>query len=289
MALLTYKQKVLIKKYSCKIIAIAVIILVAALIIFPFIWMIPSALKDRTEIWSIPPKWFPNHFAWENFKILTKPDINGGYFYRSFLVTLFVAVFATILNLSINMLAAYGFARHEFRFKKVLWVIFLLTMFVPGITVQITSIQVVTKLGLTNSLWVLILPTAANAYTIFFFRQYFLGIPDAIEEAAEIDGATRIQIYTKIFLPMSKTPIIISAFGCFIGHWNSYVWPTLTITENQDKYRQIMQYIYMLNTTDVREYGQVIAATLIAMALPIIIFAIFQKQIVEGVTLSGQK
>ena len=289
MAKLSYRQKVLLKKYSCKIIAILVIVIIAAIVLFPFIWMIPSALKDRSEIWSIPPKWLPTKAAWDNFKVITKPDINGGYFYRSLFVTMFVAVTATFINMVINMIAAYGFARHEFKFKKAIWVVFLLTMFVPGITVQITSIQVVTKLGLTNSLWVLILPTAANAYTIFFFRQYFLGIPDAIEEAAEIDGASRVQIFTKIFLPMSKTPLIISAFGCFVGHWNSYIWPTLTITENQDKYRQIMQYVYMLNTTDVREYGQVIAATLIVMSVPIILFAIFQKQIVEGITLTGQK
>ena len=286
---LAYARRNKFKKYALIAIAITVVVIAALIVLFPFIWLVPNALKDKTEIWTLPPRWIPKHLAWSNFASLLEEDVNGGYFFRSFFVTMLEATVATILNLSINMLAAFGFAKHEFRFKKLIWVLFIFTMFVPGITVQITSIQVVTKLHLTNTLWVLILPTAANAYSIFFFRQFFLKVPTSLEESAELDGASRFQIYTRIILPLSKTPIIIAAFGCFVGHWNSYIWPTLTITENQEKYRQIMQFVYNLNNSNPTQYGKVVAATLVAMSVPIIIFSIFQKDIVEGINLSGGK
>ncbi len=251
--------------------------------------MIPASLKGTDDIWSIPPKWLPSQWEWSNFAALLEQDINGGYFFRSIGVTLIVGVSATFLNLVINILAAYGFARHEFPGKRILWAIFLFTMFVPGITVQITSIQVVTKLNLTNTLFVLILPTAANAYNIFFFRQFYLMIPDSLEESAMLDGANRAQILLKIFLPLSVTPIVVTGVGCFIGHWNSYIWPTLTIVENQDKYSQIMQFVYMLSTNEPRDYGKVVAATLVTMLIPLAVFSVFQKKIVEGVAISGLK
>jgi multiple sugar transport system permease protein len=263
--------------------------LVLFVVVFPFVWMLPASLKDRTDIWSIPPRWLPTKWEWANFKALTEPDVNGGFFLRSVGVTLLVGVSATALNLAVNILAAFGFARHEFWGKRVLWAVFLFTMFVPGITVQITSIQVVTALGLTNSLWVLILPTAANAYNIFFFRQFFLMIPDSLEESAMLDGANRMQILFRIILPLSVTPVVVTGVGCFIGHWNSYIWPTLTIVENQERYRQVMQYVYMLGTNEPRDYGKVIAAALVAIAVPVVVFGVFQKKIVEGIALSGLK
>lgn len=263
--------------------------LILFVIVFPFIWMLPASLKGTKDIWGIPPKWLPSEWEWSNFKALLERDINGGFFFRSVGATLIVGVSATFLNLAINILAAYGFARHEFPGKRILWALFLFTMFVPGITVQITSIQVVTKLNLMNSLFVLILPTAANAYNIFFFRQFYLMIPDSLEESAMLDGANRAQILLRIFLPLSVTPIVVTGVGCFIGHWNSYVWPTLTIVENQHKYRQIMQFVYMLSTNEPRDYGKVIAATLVTMLVPLAVFSVFQKKIVEGVAISGLK
>lgn len=284
-----FPNKDKIKKAALTVLAIAAALLIVFLIMFPFIWMIPASLKGREDIWSIPPKWLPRVFEWANFKALSQPDINGGYFFRSVAVTLFVGVTATVLNVAINILAAFGFARHEFRGKKIIWALFLFTMFVPGITVQITSIQVVTKLRLTDTLLVLILPTAANAYNIFFFRQFMYMIPDSLEESAMLDGANRFQVFFRVLLPLSVTPIVVTGVGCFIGHWNSYIWPTLTIINNQESLRQVMQYIYMLGNYEPRDYGKVIAATVVAITVPLIVFAVFQKKIVEGVALSGLK
>ena len=127
------------QKTAARVLFIALAAIIALVIIFPFIWMLPSSLKGRESIWSIPPQWWPDKLEWSNFAALTEKDINGGYFFRSVLATLVVGVSATFLNMAINILAAYGFARHEFPGKRVLWMLVLFTMFVPGITVQITS------------------------------------------------------------------------------------------------------------------------------------------------------
>lgn len=258
-------------------------------IVFPFVWMIPSAFKGKTEIFSVPPKWLPSVWVFKNFAALLEADVNGGYFFRAMGSTLFVAVTATALNLTLNMLAAFGFARHEFFGKKAVWVLMLFTMFVPGITLQVTSIQVVTGLHLTDSPWGLIIPTAANAYNIFFFRQFYLMVPDCLEESAMLDGANRLQILLRVFLPLSVTPMVVTGVGCFIGHWNSYIWPTLIIVNNQEQHRQIMQFIYNLSNSSRNEFGIVIAAALVALTVPMAMFAVFQKKIVEGIAISGLK
>ena len=188
----------------------------------------------------------------------------------------------------VNSFAGYVFARMEFRGKKILWGYFLFSMFVPGITIMLTSIRVVNILKMTDTIFVLFIPALANAYHIFFFRQFYYNIPSNIEEAATIDGASKIGVYFRIFLPMSTTPMIITGVGVFMASWNNFIWPTLTITDNADLV-QIMQIIRTLNSTYAGEYGVVIAATIIALFVPITIFAVFQKRIVEGIALTGGK
>ena len=161
-------------------------------------------------------------------------------------------------------------------------------MFVPGITILLTSIKVVTDLKMMNTIFVLFVPSLASAYQAFFFRQFFLGVPAAYEEAAEIDGCNKFSIFLRIFIPMSKTPLIIQGVGIFMAHWNSFLWPTLTVTGNTDL-QQTMQVIRLLYSNNPSDYGIVIAASLISMLPPLIIFAFAQKEIVQGVTLSGIK
>ena len=161
-------------------------------------------------------------------------------------------------------------------------------MFVPGITILLTSIKVVTDLHMTDTMLVLIVPGLASAYQTFFFRQFFLGIPMAYEEAAEIDGCSKFGIFIRVFLPMSTTPLVIQGVGVFMGHWNSFLWPTLTVTGNNDL-QQVMQVIRIINNNNPSEYGITIAASLISMIPPLIIFAFAQKKIVQGVALSGIK
>lgn len=278
------KKKKLIKK----IILSALAIFVAILIIFPIIWIIPAAFKGKSELFSIPNTFFPRNFTLDNFIKVFKADINGSSLIKSIFVTLLVAVLSTFSSLFVNMIAGYALARINFRFKKFIWLFLLFPMFIPGITIMLTSIKVVYTLNMVDTIFVLFVPGMANAYQMFFFRQFYLNIPNSIEEAAIIDGASRVGIFFRIFIPMSVTPMVIIGIGTFMGAWNSFVWPTLTITDNANLV-QIMQIIRMLNVSYSGDYGVVIAATLITLIIPIGIFSIFEKRIVEGIALTGGK
>lgn len=262
---------------------------VIIIVLFPVIWMIPAAFKPRREVFSIPARFFPEEGTLDNFRKLFNPAFYDNWnFFHSFVATLSVAVVGVIIGLFINMLTAYVFARMEFRFKKWLWIFFIFSMFVPAITILMTSFRVVAWLGMLDSFAVLVLPGVLTSYNIFFFRQFFLGVPVALEEAAVLDGASRFKIFISIFVPLSKAPMVIVGATLFMGYWNSFLWPTLTITNNT-RLMQIMQVIRILNERYANDYGVVIAATILSLIGPLIMFALAQKKIMEGVVLTGIK
>ena len=276
------------KKKIRKILLTALAVVITLLIAFPIIWMLPAAFKTRGELFQIPNTFFPKTITLENFRKVFSVEVSGSTFLKSMAITFLVSCLSTFFSLFVNSFAGYVFARMEFRGKKILWGYFLFSMFVPGITIMLTLIRVVNILKMTDTIFVLFIPALANAYHIFFFRQFYYNIPSNIEEAATIDGASKIGVYFRIFLPMSTTPMIITGVGVFMASWNNFIWPTLTITDNADLV-QIMQIIRTLNSTYAGEYGVVIAATIIALFVPITIFAVFQKRIVEGIALTGGK
>ncbi|WP_438848501.1 carbohydrate ABC transporter permease [Anaerocaecibacter muris] len=276
------------KKILFKILRYFIVLAVIFIILFPIIWMLPAAFKGKQEIWAIPNTFFPKQFTWQNFIKVFNLDHNGYNFIRSLLMTMLVATLSVVGSLTVNMFAAYAFARLEFRGKKVLWVYFIMTMFIPGITILLTSIRVVSFLHMTDTIFVLVLPGLVSGYNIFFFRQFYLGMPASLEEAAAIEGCSPFKIFIKIFLPMSVTPMVIIGVSVFMGYWNSFMWPTLTIIDNPNL-AQVMQVIRVLKSSFAGEYGIVIAATLLAIAPPLVIFAIFQKKIVAGIAISGLK
>lgn len=271
----------LIGKIVSSIIALAV----AFLALFPLIWMALASFKTKKEIFAVPLKIFPEKFIMDNFKTVFEDKSVS--FSRSIFMTLLVAVIAVILSLLINMLAAYVFARMNFYFKKFLWVYCILSMYIPTMTITLTSFLVVHKLGMLDTLAVLILPGVVSGYNIFFFRQFFLNMPLSLEEAAMIDGAGRLRIFFSIFIPLSKAPMVVMGAGTFIAYWNSFLWPSMTITS--PKFMQVMQIIRSMRSVYSTNFGAVMAGTSIAVIPPIILFFIFQKHIVKGVVLSGLK
>src|SRR5512133_2468733 len=177
----------------------AIAVLVSGIILFPIVWMLPAAFKGRREVWAIPNTWWPENFTWVNFEKIFTLEHNGYNFVSSLGSTFLVAVIAVVLSLVINMMAAYVFSNLEFRGKKFLWGYFLVTMFIPGITILLTSIRVVNILQMTDTIWVLIIPGIISAYNIFFFRQFFYSIPSSLEEAATIDGSSHFGVFWRIF------------------------------------------------------------------------------------------
>ncbi len=279
-------------KKPTQIILNIVALLVVLLIFLPIIVMLPSMFKGAREIFSYPWHFIPRAFTLDNFRYLayleyTTMAIN---YFTSLFMTILVASIAVLLSLTINMIAAYAFARLRFPGKRIIWALILFTMFIPGITILITSIRVVSALKMLNTISVLVIPGLVSAYNMFFFRQFYLNFPKDLDEAAKIDGASIMQIFIRIYLPMSITPMVIIGASIFMGYYNSYVWPSLVIDQNHKQYFQIMTAIYKLYC-DSSElgYGVVLAGAFVAMIPPMIIFVVVQRYIRDGIQLSGTK
>ena len=263
-------------------------LLVVAVILFPIIWMLPAAFKDRTELFAIPNHFLPAEWSLENFEKVFTLNLNGYDFTSSLAATFVVAAVATALSLMINMMAGYVFARMEFPLKNVIWWSVLITMFIPGITILLTSIRVVNMPKMVDTIMVLIIPGVVSAYNIFYFRQFFLGIPKSLEDAALLDGLGHFGIFWYIFRPMSITPMIVIGISVFMGYWNSFMWPTLTVSNNA-QIAQVTQIIRVLSDAYAGNYGVVVAASLLSIAIPLVIYLIFQKKILEGIATTGLK
>ncbi len=274
-----------VRKKSFVVFCVLFSLLIVLLCSIPLVWMIVSSFKLDREVWAYPFRFFPNKWLLNNYVTLfTTKQVD---FLQAAGNTLFVAFTHTFLSLIIETMAAYCYARLNFRFKTVLWRLTLFTMFIPNIAILLTSFVVVKDLGLLNSLWVCIVPSLAGAGSIFFYRQFFLQVPSSMEEAALVDGASRLRIYYTIFLPNAKAPMVLLGTGTFIGCWNSYVWPTLTLS-SVEKW-QIMQVIRSFRNTYNESYGVVMAASVLSAIPPLLVFLAFQKYIIKGMLISGIK
>ncbi|MBN8880739.1 carbohydrate ABC transporter membrane protein 2 (CUT1 family) [Salana multivorans] len=267
--------------YAAGKIAVGLLFLLAAL--FPLAWLVVAGFKSRTEVVATPFQFFPEVWQIENYtKILADPT-----FLRTLGWTFLGAVLFTVLGLAVNSMAAYAFARLNFRFKTAIWVMVITTMFIPGMTILLTSFIVVTNLAMLDTLAVLVVPGAAAAGAIFFIRQYYLSVPSSLEEAAQLDGCGRLKIFVQLFLPLSKPPFVVMGIGAFLAYWNSYVWPIMTITTPERFV--VQQYLATFRSERSSELGLLMAGSVLAAAPVIVLFLIFQRQIIGNIKLAGLK
>lgn len=274
-----------------KILYYIFLITLSFVFIFPLLWMVASSLKPNEMIFSqlnsfkafllpfgIPfSQWFePYRLVFERFNL-----------FRGIFNSLFYGSLIVVLNILVNSLAAYALARFAFPGKKLMISIIIFILIVPMETGIVPLFVIVNKLGLVNTVAGLIVPSIANVFSIFLFRQFFLGIPIELEEAAVIDGAGRMRIFFSIILPLSKPIIATTAILTFIASWNDFLWPVLMFTENSKMPLQVL--LNVLNNTEPVYTNQVMAGLTVSTIPIIIIYALFQKQIVEGVAHTGIK
>lgn len=271
------------KSLAARILSPVFVVLIAISVLFPLAWMVIAGFKGRTEVLRSPFQFFPDVWRFDNYvKIIQDPV-----FSRAMIITFIGAVLFTVLSLAVNATAAYAFARLEFRGKRFWWVYCLMPLFIPSMAILLTSFVVVSDLGMLNTLAVLIIPGAASAAQMFFIRQFYLGFPVAVEEAALIDGASRWQIFVRIFLPQSMAPFVVMGMTAYLAYWNAYVWPILTITD--PNLTQIMQFLGTFRSSRGNDWGMLMAGSTLAALPTIILLLIFQRFIVSGVRISGIK
>ncbi|WP_125776079.1 carbohydrate ABC transporter permease [Antribacter gilvus] len=259
------------------------LVLISTSVLFPLAWMAIAGFKGKTEVLSSPFQFFPEVWNVQNYiDIVQDPQ-----FSQSMAVTFLGAAIFTVLSLAVNSMAAYALARLDFSFKRFWWIYCILPMFVPMMAILLTSFVVVTELGMLDTLAVLIIPGVASSIQMFFIRQFYLGMPMALEEAARIDGCNRFQIFTKIFVPQSSAVFVVVGIGSFLAYWNAYVWPILTITD--PNLMQIMQFLGTFRSERGNEWGLLMAGSTLAALPTILLLLLFQRFVVAGVRISGIK
>jgi multiple sugar transport system permease protein len=260
------------------------LIIFATLMFIPFLWMVFSAFKPLDEIFMRPPKILPNAWTVDGFRTAWEGAPFATAYFNSFLV----ASLVTIITLLTCAMAAYAFARIRFPGNNVLFGIFLATMMVPFQLTIIPLYIILGQLQWIDTLLALIVPAGLfNAFGVFLMRQYVRGIPVELEEAAAIDGAGRVRTFTTIILPLLKTPMTALGIFVFLGQWNDFFRP-LIFLNSEEKFTipLVVNYFKGAYSSD---WTSLMAATTMAALPMLIIFIIAQKQIVEGIALSGSK
>lgn len=250
----------------------------------PFVWMLASAFKPLDEIFLKPPKLFPMEPTLQNFETA----FSTGNFYSALLNSVYIASLVTGISLLTCAMAAYVFARMKFRGSGPLFGIFLATMMVPSQLTVIPLYIIMGWFGWVDTHLALIVPPALfSAFGVFMLRQYVRGIPLELEEAAAIDGAGRVKIFFTIILPLLRTPMVALGIFTFLGNWNNFFSPLIFI--NSDTLFTLPLWVNQFKGQYASDWGGLMAASSLVAVPFLLIFIIAQKQIVEGIALSGSK
>ncbi|MCT4597363.1 MAG: carbohydrate ABC transporter permease [Vallitalea sp.] len=262
-----------------------VLYLCAIIMILPFLWMISTSLKTPEEIFAIPIRWIPSKIYVENFH----KAVTSFPFFTFFRNSVTVTVCIIIGQLFTSILTAYAFARLEFRGKKILFVLLLSGLMLPAQTIMIPMIVILKNLKLLNTIYGLIIPFSWSALIVFLLRQFFMQIPNSIEEAAQIDGCSTMKIIWKIILPISKPIISTSIILIFIYGWNQYFWPLLIVSDSKLYTLQLgLAYFKEQNVIET-DWGALMAGTTLTMLPVILVFLVFQKKVIQSIAFSGSK
>ncbi len=267
------------------IVKYAFLILVAVAVLFPFYWMIISSLKSLEEYRQSVPTFWPQHVLWSNYaEAFTQANL-----WRLFGNTVFVGIVSTILSLVITILAAFAFARLEFKGKNILFAGLLATMMIPGELFTITNYITVSKMELTNTYTVLIIPFLVSVFYIYLLRQSFLQIPNELYYAAKVDGTSDFKYLLKVMIPLALPTIITITILKMMGAWNSYMWPRLVA--NDDAHALVtygLRNAFQDVSGDVNYPVQMAAVAVVSLPL-FLVFVFFRKYIMKGVSRSGIK
>ncbi|MHA2857557.1 carbohydrate ABC transporter permease [Paenibacillus lautus] len=267
-----------------KIIVTLIMLFFSVVMIVPFLWMISTSFKMPAEVFQYPIKWIPNQFMWDHHvKVWTGANSFGHYYLNSLKVALISTVGAVLLS----ALAAYGFARIEFKGRNAMFMIYLSMMMVPPQVLFVPKFIMFDWVGIYNTHWALILPGVFTIFGVFMMRQFFLSVPYEISEAAFIDGAGHFRIFSRIILPMAKPSLATLAIIDFSWHWNDYE-NALVFLIDQDLYTVPLglQNFILENTVD---YNGMMAAATAGIIPMILVFLIGQKYIIQGVASSAVK
>ncbi len=270
---------------AAAIVRTIVVSLIAVLFVVPLVWMVLSSLKTAPEVFARPFHWLPVKAQWQNYATVWMNEEAS--MLRAFANTLYIALFSIIGQMFISSLAAYSFAKINFKGKQVVFMLFLSSMMVPSQLTIIPRFMLFKTIGLYNNLWAIILPAFFGATSIFMLRQFYMGLPNDLIEAAKIDGAGHLRIFLRIMLPLTKAALMSLIILAFISSWNEYMAPLIFLVKKE--LYTVSQNIQWYMLDEFKEHNLTMAAATSAIVPVVILFIVGQKYFVEGIATSGVK
>jgi len=272
-----------IRKNRSKVIAFVILTVLMIAWVFPLIWTISSSFKSEVEIMKTGYRFTPIEWVMDNYKEILQS--NTAPVFKWFQNSLFISTTHTILMLAISSLAAFAFARLEFKGRDRIFWFLMGTMMFPGIVNLIPTFKIVHIFKWINTPWAVIVPGLGGVFNIYLIRQFLLGIPKQLDEAAYIDGASSLQIFFKLILPLSRPVLTVVALFSFTGSWNDFLWPSIVM--NDIEKMPLTPGLKLLQGAFAAQLGPLSAGAVIAIIPPIILYLFAQKYFLKGINLSA--
>ena len=267
-----------------KIIVYILLLIIAVLMITPFLWMFSAAIKSDREVFKINPFVFiPKVPKWSNYVDIWTRIPFARFVENTFLLTIVV----TILQLLTSSFAAYSFAKLDFRHRNGLFLAYIATIAMPWQVYMVPQFILMRKMGLNDKLLAIICLQAFSAFGVFLMKQFYEGIPDDLCEAARIDGMSEYQIYSRIMLPLSKPALATLIIFTFVNTWNDYLGPLIYLKTQEKKTIQLGLKMFISQYSS--DYGLIMAGSMLSLIPVLIVFLCFQNYFVEGVASTGLK
>jgi multiple sugar transport system permease protein len=264
----------------------AALIALTVLYLAPILWMLLTAFKTEEESAASPPTLLPSHWSGEALDTIFSSSAQTPVL-RWFLNSVIAALGTGAVVLLTAAPAAYALARMEFRGKRIVLAAIIATLFVPPIIFLAPNYEIVEALGWLDSLPAVIFPVAAGAFGVFFLRQFFLGLPRELEEAALLDGASRFQVFIRIVLPLSRPALATLFLLSVLTNWNDFLWPLYVLFNPE--HLTLAPGLGLLQGANQTNYALLMAGGLVASIPVLALFAVAQRHIIEGVSRSGLK
>ncbi|MBV8718198.1 MAG: carbohydrate ABC transporter permease [Chloroflexi bacterium] len=261
----------------------AILLFGAAVMLYPFVYMLSTSLKSPAQVYVFPPRWIPTPIVWSNYMVAL-----GRLGVRPFLNSVFFTGAVVFGQGLVTTMGGYAFARVRFPFRNALFLAYLGTLMIPFVVVSIPLFVIVARLGWQDTYQGLILPILANgAFGTFMFRQFFLSVPEELGDAATVDGANHLDIFARIYLPLSKPALMAYGVITALAAWNMYLWPLIVL--QSDELKPVTLIIAQFASAMNAQLNIMMASVAIAL-LPIFLLYVFgQRFFVEGIAMTGLK
>ena len=266
-----------------KVIVYALLVLLAFLMLTPFVWMLSASVKLNKDVFSFPMQWIPKEWHWENYSTIWTRIPLLTFILNTFKLTIIV----TVLQVLTSSFAAYAFSKLHFKGRNILFLGYIGTIAVPWQAYMVPQFMMMREFHLNNTHLAIILLQAFSAFGVFLMRQFYEGIPDELCEAARIDGLSEYGIYRRIMLPLSLPAISTLVIFTFVNTWNDFLGPLIYL--NSTELKTVQLGLRMFITQYSSDYNLIMAASVVSLIPVLIVFLSLQKYFVQGVASSGLK